>query len=496
MLKEVAMGPANIAVSDLFTARKLAFWSALGLVCAFWAGLASTAFAAAPEAIGESGKGEDYFFDSFGLEVGMPQSNVISILQTTDGYLWVGTEGGLGRFDGVRFVSFKMANTPAFLSQSIRCLFEDKEGNLWIGTAKGVLCYRGGIFTRIGLSDAAITCIVEDRHGTIWIGTNEHGLYSWQDGQMQSYAHEPSMPSPSVASMYIDSSDRLWIGFWGDLYVVYRENGVFRKYTGEGRFGTTKQSDSIQTICEQPKGTIWFGSNQGLFRLKDGKLSHYTIADGLAGPLVTELRPAGDGGLWIVSAAGVLEKAEDPDHFSAVAIPFCPYQTVMRVCEDREGNLWMGARENGLIRARPMPYQPIYADHSPPFGGVKTVSQDPAGNFWGAVAHRGAVKLAPDGKATVYTEADGLFGHDPWVVYPARDGSIWIGARDGLVILRDGKTWKKFPELPQSRSLFQDRRGRMWVGSSTTGLSCYDGGRFINVALPGGPTSLSSPDFP
>src|SRR5581483_8954158 len=83
-----------------------------------------------------------YLCDSFGTDVGLPQSNLTAIVQTHDGYLWVGTEGGLARFDGVRFVSFKMSNTPALASDSIRCLYEDRKNNLWIGTDQGLLRYQ------------------------------------------------------------------------------------------------------------------------------------------------------------------------------------------------------------------------------------------------------------------------------------------------------------------------------------------------------------------
>jgi signal transduction histidine kinase/CheY-like chemotaxis protein/ligand-binding sensor domain-containing protein len=462
---------------------------------AVWLGSAAAFAGDGLAADGGPWKGEPYYFDSFGLELGLPQPNVVSAVQTQDGYLWVGTEGGLGRFDGVRFVSFKVANTPAFLSQSIRCLFEDREGNLWIGTAKGLIRYRNGVFEHVGLADSAITCIVQDQQGCIWIGTNQQGLYAWHDGRLQSYERDPSLTSHSVAAMCVDSAGRLWIGFWGGLYVVCRENGVFRKYAGDGVFGKSKPTDFVQAICEQPKGTLWFGSNQGVFRLKGGKISQYTMADGLAGALITELRPARDGGLWVV-AAGVLEKAQDPDHFLAVSIPFCPCETVRAVWEDREKNLWLCARENGLIRARPMPYRPIFTDLTPPFDGAKTVCQDNEGNYWGAVPRGGAVKLTQDGRTAVYSEPEGVLGRDPWVVYPARDGTIWIGSREGLSILRNGKIWKTYPEYTQLRSLFQDREGRMWLGTSTNGLICYEGGQFRKVPLPGGLSALSSPDFP
>jgi signal transduction histidine kinase/CheY-like chemotaxis protein/ligand-binding sensor domain-containing protein len=463
-------------------------WGAVVFASAFWVGIgfaAISAFGADADAPGGLGKEATYFFDSFGMEVGLPQPNVVAALQTRDGYLWVGTEGGLGRFDGVRFVSFKVSNTPAFLSQSIRCLFEDQEGSLWIGTANGVLRYRNGVFERIGLFDAAITAIAQDHHGCIWIGTNEQGLYSWQNGQLQSYAHEPAIPTQSVACLCVDSSDRLWIGLWGGTYVVCRENGVFRQYNG----------GEIQalTICEQPKGTLWFGGGRGIFRLKDNKLAKTN--DGLATAWVTQLRPARDGGLWIVVGAGVLEKADDPDHFLAHTISFCRYESVKDVCEDEEGSLWLSAKENSLIRGRPMPYWPVFTDYNQTIFGIRTVSQDKDGDIWGAIPRGGVVRLAPDGSTKNYAEPEGLLGRDPWAVFAARDGSIWVGAREGLSILREGKIWKVFPEIKEVRSIFQDHQGRIWLGSSMNGLLYYEDGRFIPVALPGNSVSLSSPDF-
>ncbi|MGA3006441.1 MAG: response regulator, partial [Opitutaceae bacterium] len=311
-----------------------------------------------------------------------------------------------------------------------------------------------------------------------------------------SYAHEPAIPSPSVASMYVDSSGRLWIGLWGGVYVVCRENGVFRQFTGDGSLAKMgKVTDVIQAICEQPKGTLWFGGDHGILRLTGNKLTHYSTADGLAGALVTDLRPAKGGGLWIV-AASVLEKAKDLDHFFAVTIPFCPFESTKQVYEDREGSLWLCARENGLIRARPMPYRPVFTDYTVPFSGIKTVSQDGEGNIWGTIPRRGVVKLGPNGETTIYAEHDGLLGHDPWVAYPARDGSLWIGFREGLSIMRNGKVVKSVPALTQLRTLYEDREGRMWLGSSTNGLVCYKDGQFTKVELPGGPSPLSSPDFP
>ncbi len=153
-----------------------------------------------------------YFFDGFGTDSGLPQPNVTAIVQTHDGYLWVGTEGGLARFDGVRFVAFKMSSTPGFDSDSIRCLYEDRENNLWVGTEEGVLCYRQGRFEPVGLKGVAVREITQDQAGRIWIGTNGQGLYVREQQGFRRFDRAGDLPHPNILSLYADSSDRLWIG--------------------------------------------------------------------------------------------------------------------------------------------------------------------------------------------------------------------------------------------------------------------------------------------
>lgn len=402
---------------------------------------------------------QSYAFDSFGMETGLPQTNVTTALQTRDGYLWVGTEGGLARFDGVRFVTFRKSNTPAFVDHSVNCLYEDREGNLWIGMEKGLIRYREGVFERIGFEDVAVTAVAEDRSGCIWIGTTGSGLNSYRDGKLTRYDREPAMPSHSVRCLFVDSSDRLWIGFKGGVGVVFCEQGAFHYYDGGGLI----DRDTF-AICERPQGTLWFANNHGLYRLSDGVLSRFTKASGLVSIQVGDIRPARSGdGLWV--ADGGLQHITDPGRFAIETIAGIPSRNIRNIFEDREGSLWLSAMAHGLIRVRRSSYSSVTT-----FGGdlsesvVKSVSQDGQGNTWLAVQDGGVVQVAPDGAIRHYTQTDGFSSSFPLVVFCARDGTVWVSYSASLCVWRNGVV-QTYHNIRAVHAIYEDRQGNLWLGA-------------------------------
>ena len=120
--------------------------------------------------------------------------------------------------------------------------------------------------------------IAEDREGRLWIGTYGHGVMALYAGQLESYEKETAMPGPFVLSLLVDSADRLWIGFEKANGVVVRENGIFRQYDPDGKI-----DGEIQTMCEQPHGTLWLGSrNHRLFQVKDGQVARFAQRQGVS----------------------------------------------------------------------------------------------------------------------------------------------------------------------------------------------------------------------
>jgi ligand-binding sensor domain-containing protein len=171
-------------------------------------------------------------------EQGLPQNTVPAILQSSDGYLWAGTELGLVRFDGLRFTVFDKGNTPELKSNVVDALLQDRQGNLWIGTVGGGLTrMRDGKFrtftTKDGLSNDSILCLLEDPSGDLWIGTNGNGLNRLHNGKFVAYTSADGLADNQVFALAQGRDGALWAGTHDGLSRFSK--GIFRNYrTSQG----------------------------------------------------------------------------------------------------------------------------------------------------------------------------------------------------------------------------------------------------------------------
>lgn len=439
--------------------------------------------AAAPTSIGRP---TQYFFDTYGLEAGLPGVSVNAVCQTRDGYLWVATGGGLARFDGVRFVSFRPVDTPAFKTPLIYCLMEARDGALWIGTSRGIVRYQDGAFEHVGLPDAEVHTLAEDHAGRMWAGTYGKGLYFWRDGQFHHCEDELIKDSPFVFRLFVDSADRVWVGSESAGFVYFERDAFHRAGNAP------PNNDRIQAIAEQPAGTLWFGTRaHGLFRYRDDAFVGVDPGEGLAGEQVFDLKPDHEGGLWIVSA--VLQHVADPLHPRVATVPNVPKEGLFAVYEDREGSVWLSARERGLVRGGEMPYGMVATLDGALDGSVRSISQDPAGDFWLA-SQSGVVRLTPEGASSHPLHDQTPSNLRPTVVLAARDGTVWIGTAESLYVWRDGKL------LPQGNfkgiyGLFEDHAGSIWIGTISDGIIKQAEGKFIPIPLTSGQPVVHAASF-
>jgi signal transduction histidine kinase/ligand-binding sensor domain-containing protein len=424
-----------------------------------------------------------YSFDTFGPEVGLPQTNVTAVCQSRDGYLWVGTEAGLGRFDGVRFVAFTRSNTPALLAnQSVRRLFEAADGSLWIGTESGVLRECDGAFENVGLGGIIVTAIAQDRSGHLWFGTENCGLYRYADGRFAPVTAELVPSTASIRALFVDSRDRLWVGVAHSPGVVVREGETFTRHDVGGR-----ESRETFAIAEWPVGTLWFGCTRGLFRMRDGIVSRCDDGSELVNPQVTDLQPARGGGLWLVTGRVVRITSAEP--FACVTLPRLPIATARTAIEDREGNVWVTAQFDGLVRARRTFYRMISVEDGLPGAVTKSVAQDTAGNLWVAIQNHGIARITPAGEVVVSAREQGLPSRDPLCLFVASDGTMWSGYSAGLVSVRDGRI-DTHAEFRSVRVVFEDRSGTMWFGNDDALLMKRPGGTIQPVDLTRSPTMI------
>jgi signal transduction histidine kinase/CheY-like chemotaxis protein/ligand-binding sensor domain-containing protein len=427
--------------------------------------LGSVGAAAAP-------RDASYAFSDFNIEAGLPNNVVETIVQTRDGYLWVGTESGLARFDGVGFETFRASTTPGLADNLARCIYEDRDGSLWIGTQGGLTRYSRGRFEVVGLAGAQVSAIAAESSGRIWIATEGEGLWEYAGGRLVSHARDPNMPADGwISRVCVDSEDRVWVSLH-DHGLLCGLGGVFRPVPGLG--ATLPQ---VNQIAEAPRGTLWFGTSGGLYRYRDGQFKLLGRDQGLASDTVTGCFTDASGRLWV--SARALYVLSDPDAglFTRVVVP--PTEYCHSVMQDREGSYWLATSGDGIVQMRASAFRMVTSQDGLPKGSMRSVSADAAGNIWTGVSTHGLARIAPDGKITLTPVGTGPDA-DIWSVFAAPDGGVWVGTRGPLHRWRNG-AWEDYPAVRNVRVAYQDRTGAMWFGPADGGVVRYRDGAFEDL---------------
>ncbi|MCP5051854.1 MAG: response regulator [bacterium] len=419
-----------------------------------------------------------YVHKNWGLEDGLPQLTVQAIIQTRDGYLWLGTEEGLVRFDGISFNVYNTKNVEQFTRKWINALCEDREGNLWIGTFGGGLTrMKEGKFTtyttRDGVAHDAVTTIYEDRDGRLWIGTNG-GLSFLEQDKFNTYTEAEGLSDNRVRTIYEDRAGNLWIGTKEGLNRLNRETGTFTSYgTADGL-----SNSLILAIHEDREKNLWIGTyGGGLNRWKDGKFTAYKTSDGfgLSNDLIMAIHKDRDGNLWVGTNGGGLNRLENGAFETYKRGAELSGSRIRAIYEDREGNLWVGTYGSGLNRLTNGKFT-VYAA-SEGISGNSTVSvfQDRQGDMWIGTDGGGLNRLNPgSGGLTTYSSEKGLTDNVVKVIHQDRRGDLWVGTYGGLFRMKPGDDSFTSYKTPTTRrglsnnvvwSIHEDRGGDLWIGT-------------------------------
>jgi len=464
---------------------------------------------------------DQYAHGSWHVADGLPQDNVVSIAQTPDGYLWLGTEEGLVRFDGLRFTTFDKSNTPEMRSNDIYSLLVDRMGNLWIGTGGGgvlrmtqgkfvafttqnglsnnsvlSLCEgqnhaiwigtEGGGVNRIqdgrftvydskaGLSDDSVYSIVASKDGSVWFGTGA-GLSQLKDGSFTNFSVQQGLPNKNVRALFEDRDGTLWVGTNGGGLSQFRA-GHFKTFTTKDGLS----SNAVFSVYQDKEGTLWIGTVGGGFnRWSNGKFTPYSKTIGDPRQDVWAFLQDREGTLWICSGDG-LSQLRDGQATTYSSVDGLSSDTVLPIYEDREGSLWLGTAGGGLNRFRNGQFTSYTVKNGLADGFVLSVTEDQAGALW--IATRHGLNRMKDGKFTVYTTKDGLPNDIVLCMWPDRDGNLWLGTRSGLGRYHGGKfaTYTTRDGLSNNyvTFIYQDHNGILWVGTGGGGLNRYSNGKF------------------
>ncbi len=482
---------------------------------------------AAPVSTPVSGA-ENYTTRVWQTQDGLPQQTVQAVAQTRDGFLWIGTTGGLLRFDGSRFVTFDRGNTPAFKENSVFSLTTTANGTLWIGTEGGGLVrMRGGEFRQLGaadgLLDGFVRTVLEDHQGTIWIGT-DNGLFQLANGGAERAVrvdHTAAIPAMAVHALAQTRDGRVWVG--GSRLVAIRD-GIATSYPLVGEYSETR----VKSILQTSNGTVWVGTVSGLQCLRPGatRFERFRAVQGT----VRTLRETSEGTLWIGTIgqgaytlrAGKLSAVGSPPSSSRADTVKLPSRTVLSLFEDAERNVWMGTQagvlrfSRSLVQLVPLPnasdsdFETISRDRDGSLwvastrlshvvngvaipttfnelhgARVRNVFRSHDGTLWVGTDGRGLFRLRRGEAAEHFTTANGLVNNFVRGILESKNGDLWIATDEGVSRLSHGVlrnlTVQEGLVYFSVRAMLEDREGGLWIGTDR-GLSHLVGERFVTDA--------------
>jgi ligand-binding sensor domain-containing protein/signal transduction histidine kinase len=448
---------------------------------------------------------------------GLPEQTVQAFAQTKDRYLWIGTTGGLLRFDGAQLVLYDRDNTPAFTENNVFNLTVARDDTLWIATeGGGLIRYKDGVFqsfsARDGLNNDFVRVVFQDSRGLIWIGT-DNGLFRFEGTRIERIDDGDAIPFVAIHAIDEDSQGRLWVGgsrllcLTGDSALEYHLQGegsqtrvksithtrdgsiwvgtiggLYRKSPDADSFNRVNEtSGTVRFLRETSDGTLWIGTiGHGIYKYRDGRFSQITAPNDLPSNTALNLFEDAENNIWIGTQAGMLRLSKSP--VQTVALPNSSDYDAETVYQDRDGDLWVAAAS--LFRFHHGKVTPV---HFPGISGVRVrnVFRDRDGALWIGTEGRGVFRITGT-RLEHYMTKDGLVNNFVRAFLQGRDGSVWIGTDEGVSRWRpDGITSYRMSDglcYFSTRTLWEDANSDIWIGTDR-GISHFYNDHFVQDAV-------------
>jgi signal transduction histidine kinase/ligand-binding sensor domain-containing protein len=452
------------------------------------------------------------------------------IAQTTDGYIWVGTDAGLFKFDGVRFVPWRSPFGGELLSSEIYSLLGARDGSLWIGTGAGLAHLINHRLILYQKNEGwSIEDIYEDRDGKIWFmrirsDDKTHSLCQVLDAGVRCYGSKDGVDIFGTGPIAQDPSGDLWAG--GDTTFVKWRPGASKVYrpkalqSNEGNLGvrallpaadgslwvgmalatrgaglqhmvdgTLKpflapnlngETLGVEALCADRQNSLWVGTTQGLYRIRGTEVDHYENADGLSSNWVRRILEDREGNVWVATSRGI-------DMFRDLRVKSISHRegvtegAVESVAASQDGNVWIGTAPLQLIGPRGVSL----------FGPAKRLPRDlatslfadHAGRLWAGMINR--LFVYERGSFREITKPDGSPLGMVMSIAEDSERNIWVesaGPPGTLVLIQDLKVRQQFPApaMPLARKIVADAQGGIWLGLTTGDLARYRDGQ-VNI---------------
>ena len=488
---------------------------------------------------------DQFVHQAWTTEQGLPQNSIYAVIQTRDGYLWLGTDEGLVRFDGLRFTVFDRLNTPALRDQFVFSLHESPDGSLWVGTDRGGLArLHGGRFDHfgaerglpagrvqaiaddasgglcVGLRGAGLACLIgdrfttyrtrdglasdnvlallSDRRGRLWVGTDV-GLDLFEAGRFIHFTTRDGLTPGGVRALLEDHAGRLWVGTIDGALGARLSGGGLSTFDGR-RFEPVSQvwrapSTGVMAIVEDRDRTLWLGTaGGGMARLTAGRIETWGLGESTADQMVYSIAEDAEGSLWVGTQPGGLHRLRNSKFTAYTKKDGLTDDVIESLHEDRQGAIWIGTHAGGLCRltrgviSAVVPYDGSVSDR------VNAIVEDADGSFWFGT-ERGLSHLH-DGAVAQFGTRDGLPVAHVNALLLDRHGTLWIGTwGGGLARMHSGRI-EPYPGDAASHqyvnTLFESRSGDLWIGTTDGLLVRTDRGLTDMTSARGFPVSVEA----
>lgn len=430
------------------------------------------------------------------VQQGLPRAALFSIRQSADGFIWLGTQSGLYRFDGVSFSSAKelksvVGKDTSLLSEAwIQDLCEDNFGGLWVGTdEKGLIRLNEGratLFdTSTGMPSDQIRCLFRDQAGNIWIGTSK-GPVKWDGKRLQFKPFQSSAGDFDCLAIGQTTDGQLWFAAPEMQIQVWNERKLERRF-----IRAFPAENSINALLGSRDGKLWVGTTAGIVCISGQQEETFTQEQGLANDWVNCLRESRDASIWVGTKDGlsrfrsVTSNESIPAH--AIFESFrsrdgLSQSTVFTICEDHEGSMWVGTK-NGLNQMLDRRTIPFTTSEGLPSNDMGPILQDRSGKIWVGTLDAGLTLFDEERFLGSFSEESGLPSDQIISLAEGHSGDLWVGTERGLCRMNSGQVVDHFTALRGLPSdvvncICQSPSGVLWAGTKA-GLVQLEGDRFV-----------------
>jgi PAS domain S-box-containing protein len=471
-------------------------------------GLAGVCFAVSASALDSTRTVSQYLHDSWGTERGWPGGSITSIAQTSDGYLWIGTDKGLVRFDGLNFHQFEQAHPDPILIGPVRTLLVDASDNLWILLQNTqVFRYQNGNFELIrGEAENGTTAMARGTSGAVLLSSLAEGTVAYSDNRFRTlssaalltdaarvangeapdqratpFSWFDRLAAPVAISMAQTDDGKIWLGT--------ERRGLF--YLQEGRVSSASNGPvdtEINCLLPLQNSELWVGTAKGLLRWNGKELTSAGVPSSLLNLDVLSILRDRDSNIWVGTSRGLFRYNANGVSLQSAHETTGP---VAALFEDREGNIWIGS-VRGLERLRDSAFV-TYSLPNLKSQSMGPVHVDSGGRAWIAPI-QGGLRWLKEGKSGVVT-ADGIANDVVYSIAGTGNDDVWVGRQQGgLTHLRysgnsfTAQSYTQADGLAQSRvyAVYQSRDGSVWSGTLSSGVSELKNGRFTNYTTTDG----------